>query len=518
MDDGTPEAHDSWDPFGRPIFADPAARALSRVGVLDVGSNSIRLVVFDGAARSPAYFYNEKVMAGLGSGLDRTGTLNPLGRERALAAIRRFATLAEGMGIAPLTAVATAAVRQASDGEEFCRQVEVETGQAIHVIDGEEEARLSAQGVLLGWPEGEGLVCDIGGSSMELARIESKRVWERATAPLGPLRLMSMPGGAKARAREIKQVVGALADRIERHDHLFLVGGSWRAIARLDMVRKDYPLSVLHDYRMTPKSIRATLDWIDGQDLEQLREVARLSSARISLVPIAGEVLRRLMSTFHIREVTTSGYGIREGLLYEQMPHRIRARDPLIEAARYSEATSARLPGFGRILHDFISPLFPQPRADPRWIRAACLLHDVNWRAHPDYRADVCFDSATRGNLGGIDHIGRIYLGLALAHRYRNARPGNRFTPLLEMLGEPLTREAEILGKALRFGAMFSFANPEGMGTFRYRPKKKTLELRLPPNSATLYGEVAAARFDSLARAMGVETIVTLTRTRRKPA
>ena len=111
-----------WGPFGRPLFDDPQARALARVGVLDVGSNSVRMVVFDGAARSPAYFYNEKVMCALGAGLRETGRLNPTGRARALAAIRRFAALAESMD-APLTAVATAAVREAADGDEFSRDV-----------------------------------------------------------------------------------------------------------------------------------------------------------------------------------------------------------------------------------------------------------------------------------------------------------------------------------------------------------------------------------------------------------
>ncbi len=515
MDEAMVEAQSDWGPFGRPIFEDPAARALARVGVIDIGSNSIRLVVFDGAARSPAYFFNEKVMAGLGAGMDQTGKLNPEGRERALASIRRFVMLARGMGIPPLTAVATAAVRVAEDGAEFCAEIERETGQTIHVIDGEEEARLSAQGVLLGWPSAEGLVCDIGGSSMELARVEGGRVWERATTPLGPLRLETMKGGRKRRNREIQQVLEMLAEKIERHDRLYLVGGSWRAIARLDMIRQDYPLSVLHDYRMKPKSVRATLDWIDGQDLEELRKRARLSMARISLVPMAGEVLRRLMARFRIREIVTSGYGIREGLLYEQMPQRIRCRDPLIEAARHSQDTSARIPGFGRILFDFIAPLFKNPVGNPRWIKAACLLHDVNWRAHPDYRAEVCFDSATRGNLGGIDHPGRIYLGLALAHRYRNARPDNRFAPLLGLLSEKQIKEAEVLGKALRFGAMFSFANPDGMGTLNYRPKKRTLELRLPPDSATLFGEVAAARFTSLARALDAEKTVTVTNGKR---
>ncbi|MEM6306471.1 MAG: exopolyphosphatase, partial [Pseudomonadota bacterium] len=159
------------DPFGAPLFRDPSARALSRVGVIDVGSNSVRMVVFDGAARSPAYFFNEKIMCALGAGLPETGHLNPEGRARALAAMHRFAALKQAMGIEYLSTVATAAVRDAKDGPDFAAQVERETGITLWVIDGAEEARLSAQGVLLGWPGYYGLVCDIGGSSMELAEI-----------------------------------------------------------------------------------------------------------------------------------------------------------------------------------------------------------------------------------------------------------------------------------------------------------------------------------------------------------
>ena len=136
--------------FDHPLFDDPSARALERVGVVDVGSNSVRMVVFDGAARSPAYFYNEKILAGLGKGLAQTGRLNPEGRVRALAALRRFAALADGMDLPPLTCVATAAAREAADGPDFVREVERETGLKLLVIDGAEEARLSAQGVLLG--------------------------------------------------------------------------------------------------------------------------------------------------------------------------------------------------------------------------------------------------------------------------------------------------------------------------------------------------------------------------------
>jgi len=183
MDGSNDPAQEDGGPFGRPLFDKPSARALSRVGVVDVGSNSVRLVVFDGAARSPAYFYNEKIMCALGAGMSETGRLNPEGRVRALDALKRFKLLGDGMGTGPLVAVATAAVRDAEDGQEFRDQVERETGIRLWVIDGREEARLSAQGVLLGWPGSYGLVCDIGGSSMELAEIDGGTVGNRMSKP-----------------------------------------------------------------------------------------------------------------------------------------------------------------------------------------------------------------------------------------------------------------------------------------------------------------------------------------------
>ncbi|HSG54612.1 MAG TPA: Ppx/GppA family phosphatase, partial [Paracoccaceae bacterium] len=392
--DGTPDSTQTeWGPFGRPLFADAQARALSRVGVIDVGSNSVRLVVFDGAARSPAYFYNEKIMCGLGAGMAETGRLNPEGRARALAAIRRFQMLAQGMDLPPLTAVATAAVREATDGPDFRAEVEQETGLRIWVIDGEEEARLSAQGVLLGWPGSYGLVCDIGGSSMELAAISGGNVGKRVTSDLGPLKLRDLPGGKKARTRVIKDTLEQLALKMgAQRDRLFLVGGSWRAIARIDMYRRGYPLHVLHEYRMTTKSVQATAKYIEKADIEALRSACGLSSARMALVPYAAEVLRRLVQVFKPKDIAISSYGIREGLLYEQMPQSLRDRDPLIESCRFAEYKDARLPGFGKKLYRFVGPLFKSASpARQRIIKAACLLHDVSWRAHPDYRAETCF-------------------------------------------------------------------------------------------------------------------------------
>lgn len=502
--------NEDWGPFGRPLFDDPSSRALSRVGVVDVGSNSVRLVVFDGAARSPAYFYNEKIMCALGAGLSETGRLNPKGRERAVAAIRRFQLLAEGMGIPPLTAVATAAVRDAADGADFCAQILLETGLKIYVIDGEEEARLSAQGVLLGWPTANGLVCDIGGSSMELAEVADGRVGRRLTSPLGPLKLSNVKGGKKGLKAHIDRILDDLHSQIPvEKQRLFLVGGSWRAIARLDMLRRGYPLTVLHEYRMTPTSVMQTVKWIGENDLDDLRAQTGTSQARMILVPIACEVLKRLVRKFKPREIAMSSYGIREGMLYEQMPQKLRDRDPLIEACRFAESKDARWPGFGKELYRFIMPLFKSANSDrKRLILAACLLHDVTWRAHPDYRAEVCFDNATRANLGGLRHRERVFLGLALLHRYKNNRQGTRFEPMVELLSEKDAVDAEVLGKAMRFGAMLTVDNIGQMADLRHFPKKQLLELRLTEKGRGLFGEVAQARFMSLAASLSVEVVV----------
>ena len=501
---------EDWDPFGRRLFDDPSVRALSRVGVVDVGSNSVRMVVFDGAARSPAYFYNEKIMCGLGKGLAETNRLNPEGRIRALNALKRFALLARGMDIHNLTVVATAATREATDGPDFQADVLRETGLKLWVVDGAEEARLSAQGVLLGWPDAKGLVCDIGGNSMELARIGDGKVTQRATSPLGPFRLQQIKGGVRGRQDHISAVLKTLQAQIRSEgERIYLVGGSWRTIARLDMERRGYPLTVLHEYRMMPDPLLDTIEWILASDLALLRARTGTSNERMELVPLACEVLRGLIIALKPAEIDVSTYGIREGLLYEVMPDRLRHRDPLIEAARINEMSASRLPGTGKLLYEFLEPLFPEAdKPRQRLMKAACLLHDTTWRAHPDYRAEACFDNVTRANLGGLDHPGRVFLGVALLHRYKNSRAGSRLEPLFRLLSDDQIQQAEILGKAMRFGAMFAAGDPAQAGKLTWSPKKRLLELSLTPDGQILFGEVASARFAALALAMRAETKV----------
>lgn len=472
---------------------------LRRIGVIDVGSNSVRLVVFDGMGRSPAYFYNEKVLCGLGAGLSETGCLNPEGRIKALAALHRFTALTRMMDLSGMIAVATAAVRDASDGAAFCDQVERETGLQIHIATGAEEARLSAKGVLLGWPTADGLVSDMGGSSMELAHLAMGRIEACATAPLGPLKLADIE--ADKLQKYVRKQIRTLRRQVPGDaGTLFLVGGSWRAIARLDMERTGYPLKVLHGYEPPAAQLLETLTWLNEQDPAELSIRTGTSLARMSLVPMAAPVLAELIARLEPGRIVVSSYGLREGLLYRQMPEAMRSLDPLIEICRHMENRSARVPGFGDSLYDWLLPLYRDAdEATLRLARAACLLHDVNWRAHPDYRAEQCLASVTRANVGGIDHRDRVFLGLALLNRYKAAVADETLITYEKILPRQRELDAAVLGRVMRLGSMLSGSSSGVLADSRLEIEGDALVLILRDTARECAGEAVERRLAGLA-------------------
>lgn len=479
---------------------------LARVGVIDVGSNSVRLVVFDGVARSPAYFFNEKVLCGLGRDLSQTGVLHPGGTASAIAAIRRFVALGESLKLTALTAVATAAVRNASDGAEFVDQILKMTGLRIRVITGQEEATLSAQGVLLGRPDARGLVCDIGGSSMELAHVKRSGIVAAETSALGPLVLGDL-SGRKRDAHIQAELDRLLATFPKRAERLFLVGGSWRALAHVDMARRAYPLHVLHEYTQSWEALSETAKWLQSAEAEEVKAIApEVSSQRITLLPLACEVLLPFLKRLRPESVSISSYGLREGLLFAHMPRMIQKLDPLLESARAAEETSARFPGFGDVLYRWLKPLCADwPTRRRRLVRAACLLHDVNWRAHPDYRADVCFETITRATLGGLGHDERIWLGYALLNRYKQSRKNPSAGALLALLDETDTASAEMIGRTMRLGAMVSGGAKSILRQTTLRREDGTLTLELSPRARLQQGEAVARRLAAVAQCLDCE-------------
>jgi exopolyphosphatase/guanosine-5'-triphosphate,3'-diphosphate pyrophosphatase len=472
-----------------------------KTAVIDVGSNSVRLVVYHGAKRAPLQFFNEKVVCGLGRGLADSGVLHPQGRIRALNAIRRFVGITERMGVRDIHTVATAAVRNATDGVDFCDQVLLETNLSLRVVTGAQEGALSAQGIFYCRPDAAGLVCDMGGSSMELAHIGDGQVKSSQTSKLGPLQLQNYVDETELE-HEIETQLETLCKGFESQGTLYMIGGTIRAIASLDMALKAYPLDVLNEYSLPAADFKGLLHWILNTKPDQIAVTGAVSSDRLAYVPIVAKVLLGLLDKISPEHIVFSSFGIREGVLYEQMQPRIQRRDPLIEACQFFESSNARFKEFGTTLYAWVLPLFAsETKRRTRLIWAACLLHDVTWAAHPSYRAEVSFDYATRSNLVGLDHQERIFLAVALIHRYKNKPRVDKLDQLNVLLSEADQTQAEILGRVMRLGAMLGGPDVAHMG--RLRLKGDLLELVLDAQSAGLMGEVVEQRLEALAKAMG---------------
>jgi len=495
-----------------PAPADVAADAPIRAAVVDVGSNSVRLVVYDGPARIPDVFANEKTLCGLGRDLARTGRLAPDGVTRAKAALTRFAAMTAALGIDRVDVVATAAVREAEDGPAFVETVAGATGWSARVLSGEEEARLAALGVAFGIPDACGWVVDMGGASVEVAALDRGHVGARVSLPVGPLTLGDLPVSEGQREAYLRGLLdAALARTNGEHEMAYLVGGSARAIARVDMLRRGYPLPVLHGYEITADDFERTRAMIRKTPPAQLRAATGIGAGRVALLREASELLGALLRRLDVRRSVVSSFGLREGTVFDRMPPAVREADPLLVAARTVERRHARFPGRAAALDQFVEPLLLGADGDRRrWVRAACHLHDVHWRVHPDYRHEVAFDEAMRATLCGVTHVGRVYIALVLSHRYKK-RPGAQHGELAAALLPPAQRtEAAALGRAMRLWTALGSPDGPTVPTLVVGQGGAGVTLRLPAPDPRWRGEVVENRLRALARVLGTQARVEL--------
>ena len=474
------------------------------VGVVDIGSNSIRLVVFDAPKRAPQPVFNEKILCGLGRGLQRSGELDPAGMALALDNLQRFAGLARAMGVRDLSFIATAAVRDARTGPDFVRAAQARVGARIEVLSGADEARLAALGVAAGIPDADGLAGDLGGGSLELVRISGAKVGEHATLPLGPLRLRDIESRDK-----VRELIDAQIGRLDwlgevRGKCFYAVGGAWRALARVHMAQADYPLHVIHHYTLKRARAEEFCDLVAGLSRESLERVPDLSRKRIDTLPLAALVLSRVLRQARPAELVFAATGLREGCIHGKLSPAERRRDPLIEACTDLARTQARFAVDGHGLMAWVSPLFRRTAAAEARLRlAACALSDIAWREHPDYRAEIAFLRVLRIPFTGIDHAGRAFVALAIHTRYEGRADGPVTRPAWQLLDENGLRQAHVLGLALRLAYTLSAGTPEILRAVRLGLDKGTVHLTVPARQRHMIGEAVERRLDALARAIG---------------
>ena len=486
------------------------------VGVVDIGSNSVRLVVYDRLSRAPTPIFNEKAMCGLGRNVAITGLLPEDGVAQALSSLRRYRALADVIGVPTLWAVATAAARDATNGPDFIAEAEQILRTKIAIISGDREATLAAMGVISGVHEPDGIVADLGGGSLELIDVKGADVANGVSLKLGGLALRDISGRSiKKAAKIVHQTMRdapVLAGGAGRD--IYAIGGTWRAIAKLHMRHVGYPLNVLHDYAVPAREMIDFCRMVLRVDPETLTAIASVGADRRPLLGYGALVLEHLMRETRAARVVLSAHGVREGLLYSMLPPEEQARDPLLIVAGDLNTLRSRSPEYTVELARWVDALFASADldegADERRLRhAACLLSDISWRAHPDYRGEQSLELISHAVLPGADHQGRVFLALSVYHRHVGPSSTELVPRIRELLSGRAIERARLLGATMRAAYLISAAMP---GVLARTPltidDERRLILSLPGDLADLSNERLFNRLRQLGKLLGCEAVV----------
>lgn len=486
---------------------------IAPVSVVDIGSNSIRIVVYEGLNRSPAVLFNEKMLCGLGRGVASTGRMEPESIAKALKALTRFKALSDQARARKMYVLATAAAREASNGSIFIQEAEAILGCEIRVLTGPEEAMFSALGVISGVYNADGIVGDLGGGSLELIDVRAGGHGSGITLPLGGLRLADLSGNSIEKATSLARKM--LKDEswlsIGEGRNFYAVGGTWRALAKLHMELTNYPLHMMHGYEIGYADVMDLLAHIS--ETKDVKELAwqTISKNRRTLLPYGAVAMAETLRVMKPARVVFSVLGVREGFLYSTLDDEERAKDPLLAAAEELALLNARSPEHARELAAWTGNVMPwfgvdETEEESRYRQAACLLADVSWRSHPDYRGIHSLNVIAQSSLAGVTHPGRAYIALSNYYRYEGLRDDGS-TEALASIATPRLRElAKLLGGLLRVVYLFSAAMPGVVSGLRFDKATSDdfdLDLVVAASLRNLGGERLEGRLQQLAKLTG---------------
>jgi exopolyphosphatase/guanosine-5'-triphosphate,3'-diphosphate pyrophosphatase len=498
------------------VDADPTARGripgAKPVAVLDIGSNSVRLVVYERHARALTPLYNEKSSCALGRGLASTGSIAESNLERALTAMQRFALVTRLMHVGEVHVLATSAVRDAKNRKDVVAAIEEVMGTAVRVLSGEEEAHFAALGVLAGIPDFEGVVGDQGGGSLELSSLVRGHDAVGETHELGVIRLQDDSGGAPARAPALARtrLKRSRVLRDNRAKDFCAIGGTWRSFAKILQVQSKYPLHMVQHYVVAAdEAMRVCEEIVAAASAgKPIPGADNVSSSRRELMPYSAAVMAELLRVGGFERVVFSALGVREGYLYNLLDAEAQTVDPLLQASQEMNLLRSRSPAHAEDLIAFSNQFFDAvglvESAEQRRLReVACYLADIGWRGHPDYRGEQSVDMIAYGSVSGVDHPGRAFLAQVLSVRYMGPKYKSANQMLLGLAGELGNLRARLIGVLMRVAYPMSAAMPGVLPRTRFEMVGGVLTLVLPSDLAFLDGEHLRGRLEQLAVAAG---------------
>jgi exopolyphosphatase/guanosine-5'-triphosphate,3'-diphosphate pyrophosphatase len=476
--------------------------------IIDIGSNTVRLVLYGGTMRAPMVLLNEKVTAKLGREISATGRLADDAMELALRGLKRFALLLADLGVTDIETVATAAVRDAANGPQFAEQLRA-IGLNPRVISGEEEALLSAHGVIGAFPDARGIVADLGGGSLELVRVADGQTDSASTLPLGTLRLPDhRKGNGRAEMRKsldkaIRKACWDLsANPPAENGALYLVGGTWRAMAVFAMAARAYPLSDPHGFELDAAAAQDLAAGLAATETDALKERDRISAMRAEKLPDAAVLLLALLTRLAPDKVVFSSWGLREGLLYDRLPAHTKAQDPLLAGVAVFANQRGAAPTLAARMAAWTLDAAPAREHGSERLRlAATMLALAAMQIEPNIRLPQAINWALHKRWIGIDGKGRAMLAAAIAAN------GNRFSLPAEvraLAGEEALEEAVRWGLALRLARRLGAQSRRSLEVSKLVIAEGALELRLAHSHAALFGSPTEKDLKQLAGRLGL--------------
>ena len=493
-------------PLGRLLDLEP-------LSVVDIGSNSVRLVVYEGAKRSPAVIFNEKILCALGKSVGVNGLLSEESMNKALEALRRFRAVSQNLGATKIYAIATAAARDASNGPAFIKQAEEILGYKIEVLSGDQEAKLAATGVMSGMMNADGFVADMGGGSIEITNLSKQKTYEVTSLPIGALRLLQSSAGdyeqaEKAVEKELQKIKWL---KKGKNRFLYLVGGTWRTYAKLHMAHTEYPLKFIDNYRIETDNALNFIDFLKKSDISEINGIDDISKGRKETFIYGACALKELIQKINPSQIIFSSCGVRDGLLYQLLPEKERNKDPLYSACYDLAILRSRSPQNSEELCSWTDDLWEsikikESERDRNLRHAICLLSDIAWRIHPEYRGLHSINIIAQSSFAGLEHKDRIYIALGVFFRHEGKYKSRMLPEVSNLLKDEEVEKARTVGLAIRLANIISANMP---GILQHTPIKGTkngeLILTLPQPYKVLDGERVVRRLTSLAQLLKLQ-------------
>ncbi len=427
--------------------------------VIDIGSNTVRLVIYGGPMRAPSVLLNEKITARLGKGVAETGHLTEKAAGVTLAALARFALVLQMRGVTEVKTVATAAVRDAANGTDFLSSVRA-LGLDPRLLSGVEEAVASANGVLGAFPGAQGVVADLGGGSLELVHVAAGQCHHGTSLPFGTLRLPHLrAAGPAVFARGIRKAIDDAAWHCAEGEALYLVGGSHRALARYAMHQLNWPLDDPHGFEIMPEAALSLSRAVLRGKLPA--DVPGLAASRLASLPDTAALLAALVREVRPERLVFSAWGLREGLIQMGLSPAERAQDPLVAGvSAFTEALGCPS-AIAAMVAGWTTAANPADGESNESLRlAATMLALAAHRVEPNLRAELVADWALRKRWIGADTRGRAMMATcALASSGRLAA----LPDLSAVISPASQREAVLWGLAIRLCRRFSSGSAQAL-------------------------------------------------------